>query len=155
MALTIRRALIEDAETVSRLTKELFSELGHTPLIADPNQSVTFCKNILEKDEYVVFLAVDSKGLAGGIITLSEGIAIYAGGRFGIIREFYVMPEMRSGGVGKALWERVKNFARSKGWRRLEVTPPHKEKHGRTYSFYAREGFCEVGSRLKYENLYA
>lgn len=154
-ALTIRRALIEDVETVSRLTKELFSELGHTPPIADLNQSVAFCKNILEKDEYVAFLAVGSKGLAVGIPTLSEGIAIYAGGRFGVIREVYVVPEMRSRGVGKALWEKAKEFARSKGWRRLEVTPPPKEKHGRTYSFYMREGFCEVGSRLKYENLYA
>ena len=153
-ALTIRRALIEDAETVSRLTKELFSELGHTPPVADLNQSVAFCKNILEKDEYVAFLAVGSKGSAEGIITLSEGVAIYAGGRFGVIREFYVVPEMRSRGVGKALWEKAKEFTRSKGWRRLEVTPPPKEKHGRTYSFYLREGFCEVGPRLKYENLY-
>jgi GNAT superfamily N-acetyltransferase len=147
--------LIEDVETVSRLTKELFSELGHTPPIADLKQSAQFCKEIIDRDDYFVFLAVSSKGSAEGILTLSEGISIYAGGRFGVIREFYVVPEMRSKGIGKALWQRIKEFSRSKGWKRIEVTPPSKEKHMRTYSFYMREGFCEVGPRLKYENLYA
>lgn len=152
--LTIRKVLIEDAETVSRLVGELFFELGHTPPIADLKQSVAFCKDMLEKDEYVVFLAVNSKGVAEGILTVSVGVSIYAGGRFGVIREFYVVPEMRSRGVGKALWERAKEFSRSKGWKRIEVTPPSKAEHTRTYDFYAREGFREIGPRLKYEDLY-
>ena len=153
-ALTIRKALIDDADTVSRLARELFLELGHTPPIADFKQSVAFCKDMLEKDEYLVFLAVNSKGFADGILTMNEGVSIYAGGRFGVIREFYVVPEIRSRGVGKALLERAKEFSRSKGWRRIEVTPPSKDDHIRTYSFYTREGFREIGPRLKYEDLY-
>jgi len=153
--LTIRKALVEDADTVSRLVKDLFLELGHTPPIADFHQSVELYKDMFEKDEYTIFLAVNTNGDADGIITVNEGVSLYAGGRFGVIREFYVVPEMRSRGVGKALLEKVKEFSRSKGWRRIEVTLPSKDEHIRTYSFYAREGFHEIGPRLKYEDLYA
>ena len=154
-AFTIRKAVIGDAETVSRLVKELFAEVGHIPPITDFNQSVAFCKDILEDDEYVVLLAMDSKGYVAGILTLSEGISIYAGGRFGVIREFYVVPNMRSKGIGKALLERAKEFSQNKGWKRIEVALPSKEKHFRTYTFYAREDFREIGPRLKYKDLHA
>ncbi|MGA2733901.1 MAG: GNAT family N-acetyltransferase [Syntrophobacteraceae bacterium] len=153
--MTIRRALTKDAETVSRLSRELFAELGHQPPFADFNQSVVFCHDILEKDEYLAFLAFDEKDFASGIITLSEGISIYAGGRFGVIRELYVVPEMRCKGVGNALLEKARELAKSRDWRRIEVTLPSKDKWTRTYSFYAREGFKEIGPRLKYENLCA
>ena len=154
-AFTIRKAVIRDAEAVSRLTRELFAELGHIPPITDFKQSVAFCKDILEDDKYVVLLASDSKGLIAGTLTLSEDISIYAGGRFGVIREFYVVPNMRSKGIGKALLEKAKEFSRNKGCKRIEVTLPSKEKHFRTYTFYTREGFQEIGPRLKHEDLQA
>ena len=154
-AFTIRKAVIRDAEAVTKLTKELFAELGHIPPITDFKQSVAFCKDILEDDKYVVLLASDSKGLIAGTLTLSEDISIYAGGRFGVIREFYVVPNMRSKGIGNALLEKAKEFSRNKGWKRIEVTLPSKEKHFRTYTFYTREGFQEIGPRLKHEDLQA
>jgi GNAT superfamily N-acetyltransferase len=154
-ALTIRKAVVGDAEVVSKLTKELFAELGHIPPVTDLNQSVAFFKDILENGEYVGLLAADSKGLVAGILTLSEGISIYAGGSFGVIREFYVVPNMRSKGIGKALLEKAKEFSQNKGWKRIEVSLPPKEKHFRTYTFYTREGFREIGPRLKHEDLHA
>ena len=86
------------------------------------------------------------------MITLSEGLSIYAGGKFGVIREFYVIPEMRSTGVGKALLEKAKEFGRESGWKRIEVTPPDKGKWPRIYNFYTSESFKEIGPRLKLEN---
>jgi len=151
---TIREAMPEDSETVSELTRKLFIELDHKQPVADLNQSAQVCKEIIEKDHCFVFLAVNSRGSAEGILTLSESISIYAGGKFGVIREFYVVPEMRSRGIGKAIWYKTKEFSRSKGWKRIEVTPPSKEKHMRPYSFYAKEGFREIGPRLKYEDSY-
>lgn len=150
--LTIRKGTVDDAETILRLAKLLFSELGHQLPMGD-QQSILFCKTILQSDEYVVFLSDDPRGYAKGTITLSEGLSIYAGGKFGVIREFYVVPEMRSMGVGKALLEKVKKFGRRKGWKRIEVTPPDKMKWSRTYNFYIREGFGEIGPRLKLEKL--
>lgn len=150
----VRKALIDDASTVAAHIRDLFLELGHTPPLASFDESVTLCRQVLEKGEYTVFLAIPSNGLADGILSLSEGVSIYAGGRFGIIREFYVVPEMRSRGIGKALWEKVKEFSRDRGWTRIEVTPPSKKEHIRSYNFYAKQGFREIGPRLKYEDSY-
>lgn len=150
---TIKKGTIEDADSLLSLSKKLFDEIGHQFPISDDNQAKVFCQDLLKDEHYVVFIASDAENSTCGIITLSEGLSVYAGGRFGIIREFYVVPEMRSAGIGKALLHRAIEFARSKGWNRLEVTPPHKKEWERTYNFYMREGFVEIGPRLKFENL--
>ena len=149
---TVRKATVEDGETILGLAKGLFSELGHRLPIGD-HEPVPFCKSILESGEYVVFISDDHQRRASGIITLSEGLSIYAGGKFGVIREFYVIPEMRSIGTGRALLKEAKEFGRRSGWKRIEVTPPDKVKWPRPYNFYMREGFGEIGPRLKLEKL--
>ena len=150
---TIKRGTIEDVDNLLRLSINLFKEVGHQFPIADNKQAKTFCQNLLKNENYVVFIATDSKNSASGMITLNEGLSVYAGGTFGIIREFYVIKQKRSSGIGKALLHSAVEFARSKGWKRLEVTPPHKEEWRRTYNFYMREGFIEIGPRLKLEIL--
>ena len=150
---TIKRGTIEDIDSLLRLSKMLFVEIGHQFPITDNNGAKAFCKNLLENENYIVFIASDSNNTPCGIITMNEGSSVYAGGKFGVIREFYVNEEKRSAGIGKSLLHSAIEFAQSKGWRRLEVTPPHKEKWERTYNFYMREGFVEIGPRLKLENL--
>jgi len=150
--LTIRKATVEDAEGILRLAKCLFSELGHK-LPMNDQQSVHFCRDILTSGECRVFLSDGAQGDVNGVITLSEGLSIYAAGRFGVIREFYVVPDMRYRGIGKALLEKAKELGRAEGWKRIEVTPPDKVKWYRAYDFYVREGFGEIGPRLKLENL--
>jgi GNAT superfamily N-acetyltransferase len=150
---TIKRATSEDVDHLLSLSKKLFDEIGHQFPIADDNQAKAFCRYLLDNEDYVVFIATDAKDSTCGMITLNEGLSVYAGGQFGIIREFYVIKQKRSAGIGKALLHKAVEFARSKGWQRLEVTPPHKEEWGRTYKFYMREGFVEIGPRLKLENL--
>jgi GNAT superfamily N-acetyltransferase len=150
---TIRRASIGDVDVVIILSKQLFAELGHPFPFSENDHLISFCKNLLKKGDYVVFLSFDYQNSACGMITLNEALSIYAGGNFGVIREFYVIPEIRSSGIGKALLSAAKEFGRSKGWTRIEVTPPHKDKWIRTYNFYMKEGFIEIGPRLKLENL--
>ena len=150
---TIRRGTTEDIDSLLRLSKMLFVEIGHQFPITDNNGAKTLCKNLLENENYIIFFASDSNNTPCGIITLNEGSSVYAGGKFGIIREFYVNEKNRSSGIGKSLLHRAMEFAQSKGWKRLEVTPPHKEKWKRIYNFYIREGFIEIGPRLKFENM--
>jgi GNAT superfamily N-acetyltransferase len=150
---TIKRGTIEDIDSLLRLSKMLFVEIGHQFPITDNNGAKTLCKNLLENENYIVFIASDSNNTPCGIITLNESSSVYVGGKFGAIREFYVNEENRSSGIGKSLLHSAIEFAQSKGWKRLEVTPPNKEKWKRTYDFYIREGFVEIGPRLKLENL--
>lgn len=131
----------------------LFHEIGHQFPVSDNKCAKNLCRNLLENEDYVVFIASDSQNAICGFITLNEGSSIYAGGTFGVIREFYVVEEKRSKGIGKSLLHSTIEFGRSKGWTRIEVTPPDKETWKRTYDFYMEEGFVEIGPRLKYENL--
>ncbi|MBN1341244.1 MAG: GNAT family N-acetyltransferase [Phycisphaerae bacterium] len=149
---TVRRATSEDVAIILKLAQGLFAELGHQVPV-DDQHARAFCEAIVGAGEYVALLSEERQGQAIGVITMSEGVSLYAGGRFGVIREFYVIPEERSRGVGKALLERAKEVGREKGWKRIEATPADKVKWPRTYCFYAREGFREIGPRLKLEDL--
>ncbi|ADV14916.1 acetyltransferase [Mesorhizobium australicum WSM2073] len=88
-------------------------------------------------------------GEPAGIIVLNECTAIYAGGKFGQISELYVRPEMRSKGIAPCLLEVALQEGRARGWKRLEVGAPAQPKCKRTLDFYLRDGFEEVGPRLR------
>ncbi len=150
VTMTIRRAIEEDAEAVLSLTKRLFSELDHQLPMGD-EESLSYCKRVLRGHEYIVFISDGPDREANGVLTMSESLSIYAGGKFGIIEEFYVVPKMRSGGVGKELLKRAKAFGKDNGWKRIEVTLPDKATWPRTHNFYTRELFKEIGPRLKFE----
>jgi GNAT superfamily N-acetyltransferase len=80
---------------------------------------------------------------------MNECAAIYAGGKFGEISELYVRPEYRSNGVAARLLEAAGKHAEECGWKRLEVGAPTQPAWERTLKFYLREGFEEVGPRLR------
>jgi GNAT superfamily N-acetyltransferase len=86
----------------------------------------------------------DSSGEPIGVLTLNECAATHARGRFGEIAELYVVPKARSldvGGVG---------FGREHGWHHLEVGAPAVPRFQRTVGFYLKNGFVEVGPRLRH-----
>ena len=56
---------------------------------------------------------------------------------------------MRSQGVASQLLTVARRIATGRGWRRLEVGAPDPVAWARTKAFYEREGFTEVGPRLK------
>jgi len=82
-------------------------------------------------------------------MTLNECAAIYAGGKFGEISELYVRPDMRSQGVAQQLLDHAQQEARARGWKRIEVGAPSQPDWHRTLNFYLRNGFDEVGPRLR------
>jgi GNAT superfamily N-acetyltransferase len=147
----IRRATEADALSVLQMTKRLFDDLHHQLTLSD-EEYFSFCKSILKRGDYIVFISETPEGNATGVLTMTESRSMYAGGNFGIIQELYVIPEMRSRSVGKELLKRAKGYGKDTGWKRIEVTPPEKSKWPRTYSFYSRELFKEIGPRMKLEN---
>lgn len=84
-----------------------------------------------------------------GVIMLNECAAIYAGGLFGEISELYVSKEHRSKGIAAQLVDAAETYAKENGWKRLEVGAPPQPSWDRTLQFYLREGFAEVGPRLR------
>jgi len=148
--IVIKPAGIEQAETVFALVEKLLFELrenAEDSAMFDRDKVINNWNSV--SDRFVAFIAYDGDQ-AAGVITLVECFAIYAGGSFGIINELYVAPEYRSRKIGRQLLETVKDFGRSRGWKRIDVTAPPGPRWERTVRFYEREGFLFTGPKLKF-----
>lgn len=146
----IRVASEIDADLVARLVFELLEEL------ASPQNSgfeletlARTARDLLKGGDRVWALLAETNGEAIGVVTLNECASIYAGGWFGEISELYVSPRFRSLGVGKRMLQTAVQFARERGWSRLEVGAPEIPRWERSVRFYLQPGFLEVGPRLK------
>lgn len=151
MRIDLRPAGPEDAEIVGDLVRRLLCELA--PERAEDFARIDFTERaqmllrMPERAWAILALSEDSKPL--GVILLNEGASIYAGGLFGTITELYVDPAQRSQGVAPRLIEAAVALGRQRGWGRLEVGAPDVPRWQRTVDFYLKEGFVEVGPRLK------
>jgi GNAT superfamily N-acetyltransferase len=146
----IIKAEKQHSKEIIRLVTELISELGGKRFVIDEFEATKFIERASDNGRYIAFLALDEKQNALGVITVGESGAVYAGGAFGIIHEFYIAPEKRSNGLGNQLIEKVKKTANEMGWKRLEVGAPPYPEWERTKDFYLKEGFVEIGPRLKW-----
>ncbi len=149
----IVEAGVDDAKTVGRLVHALLVELDpeHGEAI-DADRLCRTAETLLADDTGVwAFIARTQGGQPVGVLMLNECAAIYAGGRFGEISELYVLPAHRSVGVAPNLLAAACDLGRERGWSRLEVGTPPLPKWQRTADFYTRNGFVEVGLRLKFQ----
>lgn len=147
MKFATRILTAEDAKLAAEFVARLIAELapGHLP---DLSVLTDTAQRLLSGPTVTGLAAFDGER-AVGVLMLNECAAIYAGGRFGEITELYVVPEFRSRGVARRLVAAADDLAATSGWRRLEVGAPDQPAWARTKAFYEREGFSEVGPRLK------
>ncbi|MGP0689665.1 GNAT family N-acetyltransferase [Priestia aryabhattai] len=149
MDIQIKKGNINDVELITNMVANLLTELGDINI--NNKELVDICSKLLnnQKNLYTAFLAYrDTQCI--GVITLSEFISLYGKGLCGLILELYIVPSERSKGIGGKLIHTVKEYGFQRGWSRVEVGAPDPEKWNKTVSFYKREGFQEVGPRLKY-----
>lgn len=146
-SISIRRADKADARAVAGLVHALLAELsgGEPPAI----EVVTKRAEAVLGEAAVVAVLAFADEAPVGVMTLNECAAIYAGGRFGEISELYVHPELRSQGIARQLVDHAQVEALARGWKRLEVGAPQQPDWHRTLAFYLRNGFEEVGPRLR------
>lgn len=143
--ITTRTAQMKDAPVIARLVQALLEELSGEKVA--PLGPVA--RQILAGQQVVGLLA-EAEGRPVGVMMLNRCAAIYAGGSFGEISELYVDPAWRSRGVAAKLLVAAREVARREGWTRLEVGAPDQPAWARTLAFYQREGFDEVGPRLRW-----
>lgn len=146
----IVEATKEHAQTIVRKVAALIGEIGGRAFVHDEAAATGFIRDAMAQGRYLAFLAMDESGDAVGVLTLGESVAVYAGGRFGVILEFYVDPAVRSQGVGRMLLEQAKHKSAALNWSRLEVSAPPSLVGERAKGFYAKEGFQDIGPRLKW-----
>lgn len=138
----------ENCEEIARLavclTNEIMERTGVAHFNVDLPATVNRCRQFIEQGHYCVVAARDGDRIVG-FGTLCESHSLYAEGSFGIIQEFFVLPEFRSRQVGKQLLEHIINLAREREWKRLELCTPPMPAFARTLEFYQHYGFEITG----------
>lgn len=95
------------------------------------------------------WVARDGASSPAAFFTLAEAFAIFARGRYGIINELWVRPDVRSQGVGALVLDHCRAFGVERGWRRIDVSAPASAKWDRSFEFYEKRGFVPTGRKLK------
>ncbi len=144
----VKRCNLEDASLIADYASRLLKELRgkHVPL----EHLISSIRRWMTQEKYNAFFAVSEQQIVG-LITVAEHYALFAEGNFGVIQELYISPEHRSAGIGVKLLNAVKQLSVEKQWHIIELSTPDRIKWERTYDFYTREGFYEVGARLRYK----
>ncbi|WP_216900629.1 GNAT family N-acetyltransferase [Synechococcus sp. CCY 9618] len=156
MSITFRQATAPEAKIVAALVMALTEEIG-TRMQADPfgldlDETIQRCKEWMANDLYSAILGwSDERPIA--VATFTETHALYAGGRVGIIQEFYVVPEIRSSRVGTALLAAVREHGRTRHWSCIELCTPPLPEFERTLQFYRTNGLDPVGGRKMRQKL--
>ncbi len=148
--ISVARAGPEQLPVVLELVQRLLVELSDGPAeIGD--WSPVQVRPVLEAagDRFAALLARTAAGEFVGVATLTDAVAAYARGGYGIISELYVVPSHRSEGIGRILLDAVKAYGRERGWRRVDVTAPPEARWERTVDFYRRNGFVFTGPKLR------
>jgi len=150
VAVTVERVGIAQADLVFAWVDRLLAELGEEGEDAGQLDSARLLEAWARAGErFQAFVARDEAGATVGVLTLVSSFAIYAQGDYGVINEMFVAPDARSAGVGHALVAAALEFARARGWARVEVTAPESRRWARTQRFYENEGFVFTGPKLK------
>jgi GNAT superfamily N-acetyltransferase len=140
----------QHAKVIIQKVAELVSELAGQVFVYNEAVALGFIEEAMATGKYMALLAVNESEEVVGILTLGESGAVYAGGKFGVIHEFYIDPDVRFRGIGKLLIEAAKQKSLSLNWARLEVGAPPYPAWKKTKLFYLKEGFQEIGPRLKW-----
>ncbi len=133
---------------VGELLSEIMDAVDEKVFNFDRNVTEKRAKGLIDAKKYWVFMANDiATGDVVGFVSLYESYALYAEGAYGTIPELYVRPAWRSNHVGTMLLESVMGYAKTRGWKRLEVTTPPLPEFDRTLHFYQTNGFEISGGR--------
>lgn len=148
--INIRFSEHQDHEAVGILAWELLNELF--PAGADQferSKFISASQTLLSEGKRFWSLVAELNNEVVAILNINECAAIYTGGSFGEITEFYIKPSFRSKGIGARLIDAAKRFCAEKGWPALEVGAPPSDPWQRTIDFYLENGFSIIGPRLE------
>lgn len=134
----------EIAKLAVCLINEIIERTGTRHFDVDVSLATNLCNDFMKEKYYQVIAASNNKNIVG-FGALCESRSLYAEGTFGIIQEFYVLPEYRSRNIGKHLIETIIEHAKSKGWKRLELCTPPVPEFDRAVAFYQENGFEITG----------
>lgn len=134
------------ARFVIRLTEEICLKTNAQFFSINLEETIARSRHLISDKNYGAIIGyVEEQPIA--MSTFTESYALYAGGKIGVIPEFYVDPAYRSSGVGAKLISAVKEYGRIHGWSCIELCTPPLPEFERTLAFYQSTGLMPVGGR--------
>ncbi len=156
MEINFRVATVEDSEITGSLVVELTTEICELTKTQhfdiDLNGTIQRCSELVAGGHYLEIIGVYANNPIA-VVTMTETYALYAGGKIGVIQEFYVSPEFRRAGVGSMLIEQVQSYGKKYNWSCIELCTPPLPEFERTLSFYQKNGLIPVGGRKMRQEL--
>ena len=156
MEINFRVATVEDSEKIGSLVVDLTTEISKLTKAKlfdiDLNGTIQKCNELISDGHYSAILGVyENQPIA--VATMSETYALYAGGKIGVIQEFYVSPEFRASGIGSTLIEQVQHYGNKHNWSCIELCTPPLPEFEQTLNFYQKNGLTPVGGRKMRQTL--
>jgi GNAT superfamily N-acetyltransferase len=137
MSFEIRAATVDEVDRLPALYEWLFAPPGSKPEAWDERRAVVALRQAIDSHDACVLVADDG----GDLIGFCTGYQDLHSVRYGYrawVEDLAVDPDRRSEGIGKALLDAIKAWARERGATHLELDSalPRADAH----RFYEREG---------------
>jgi len=156
MNINFREATLKDsaliASMVMKLTNEISDLTNGQHFDIDLDGTTQRCHELIRDGHYCAIIG-ECENMPISLVTLTETYALYAGGKIGVIQEFYVSPNFRASGIGSILIEQVKKYGKQKAWSSIELCTPPLPEFERTLRFYQNNGLIPVGGRKMRQHL--
>jgi GNAT superfamily N-acetyltransferase len=137
VAFEVRAARPDEAEAIVPLYEWLFAPPGSVPSAWDERRAAVALRQAIESHDSAVLVADDDGALIGLITGYQDLHSVRYGYRVWV-EDLAVDPERRSEGVGKALLDGAKDWARERGATHLELDSALARTDA--HRFYEREG---------------
>jgi GNAT superfamily N-acetyltransferase len=138
MSFEVRAAHADEAEAIVSLYEWLFAPPGSVPSSWDERRAAVALRQAIESHDAAVLVAEEDHGAMIGFITGYQDLHSVRFGYRAWVEDLAVDPERRSQGVGKALLDAAKAWARERGATHLELDSALARTDA--HRFYEREG---------------
>ena len=137
MSAEVRAAELAEAERIPPLYEWLFAPPGAQPEDWDERRAVVALRHAIESHDACVLVADDGGELIG-LCTVYQDLHSVRFGYRAWVEDLAVDPRRRSEGIGKALLDAAKGWARERGATHLELDSALSRTDA--HRFYEREG---------------
>jgi GNAT superfamily N-acetyltransferase len=137
MNASVRAAAPGEERLVLRLYEWLFAPPGSKPAAWDPKRAAVALRQAIESHDACVLVAEAEDGNLVGFCTAYQDLHSVRFGYRAWIEDLAVDPARRSAGIGKALLDAAKDWARERGATHLELDSG--EARTDAHRFYERE----------------
>jgi GNAT superfamily N-acetyltransferase len=138
MSFQVRAADADEAEAIVALYEWLFAPPGSKPEAWEEGRAVVALRQAIDSHDSAVLVAEREDGALIGFVTGYQDLHSVRYGYRVWVEDLAVDPEERSKGVGKALLDAAKSWARERGATHLELDSALARTDA--HRFYDREG---------------